>query len=504
MPEAVLPALALPRWQARGLAFGAGALAALAQAPLLWVPTLVAGLAGAIWLWSRASTPREAVWIGWAFGAGHFAIALLWIVEPFLVEPDRHGWMAPFALVLLAGGLALFWALAFGVARWLAPQGGWRGMLALTGAFAATELLRAYVFTGFPWAMLVHGLVDSRAGQGAALIGTHGLTLLLVALVAGPVLLRRPGWLGVPLVLLVWPLPPQGTPPAPDAAVVRLVQPNATQALKWDPEMARVFYQRQISFSAAGSAAGDASGDAWPDLIVWPETAVPVMLDEAADLLAQIGDAAGAPVFLGIQRYQGWQIFNSAVLIGPDGVPQAIYDKHHLVPFGEYVPFGDLMARFGIYGFAASEGRGYSAGPGPALIDLGPRLGRALPLICYEAVFAQDVLGAPERPDLLIAITNDAWFGEISGPYQHLVQARFRAIEQGLPMVRVANTGVSAMIDAEGRVTAQVALNTAGWVDAALPPARTITPYARLGDAPPAFVSLLLLLGAFARRRRLT
>ncbi len=500
MPEAVP---ALRTWPARGLAFGAGAVAALGQAPLLWSPAIILGLAAAIWLWACAETVRGAAWIGWAFGAGHFAVALVWIVEPFLIEPDRHGWMAPFALIFLAGGLALFWALAFGVARWLALTGA-RAALALVGAYAAVELLRAYVFTGFPWAMLVHGLIEGRAAQSAAVIGPHGLTLGLVLLVAVPVLLRRPVGLILPLALVIWPLSPQGVAPAPDAPLIRLVQPNATQALKWDPEMARVFYQRQISFSAAGTAAGTATGDARPALVVWPETAIPVWLDDAGDLLAQIGSAAAAPVLLGIQRYAGEKIYNSAVLIGPDGAQRALYDKHHLVPFGEYVPFGNLMARFGIYGFAANDGQGFSAGPGPALIDLGPGLGRALPLICYEAVFPQDVNGAPERPNLLIALTNDAWFGEISGPYQHLVQARFRAIEQGLPMVRVANTGVSAMIDAEGRVTASVALNTAGWVDAPLPPARAITPYARFGDGPAAIVALLLLAGLIVTRRRLT
>ena len=207
---------------------------------------------------------------------------------------------------------------------------------------------------------------------------------------------------------------------------------------------------------------------------------------------------------LGIQRYEGMRLMNSAVLIGPDGKPRALYDKHHLVPFGEYVPFGDYMARFGIYGFAASEGQGYSGGPGPALMDFGPRLGMGLPLICYEAVFAHDVNAAPTRPDFLVQITNDGWFGEISGPYQHLVQARFRAIEQGLPMVRVANTGVSAVIDAEGRVTAEIALNTAGWIDAPLPAAKPKTLYARTGDAPVAFLILFSLISSFVLRRRLT
>jgi len=261
-----------------------------------------------------------------------------------------------------------------------------------------------------------------------------------------------------------------------------------------------VFYDRQIRFSAEGRAANLPR----PDLVIWPETAVPILLEDAGPMLAQIGAAVGAPVLLGIQRFEGMRLMNSALVIGPDGAQRGLYDKHHLVPFGEYVPFGDLMAKFGIYGFAASEGQGYSAGPGPLLLDLGPKIGRALPLICYEAVFPQDVNAAPERPDLLVQITNDGWFGEISGPYQHLVQARFRAIEQGLPMVRVANTGVSAMIDPQGRVTAEIGLNTAGWVDAALSEPKGPTLYGRTGDWAIAAVVLLLLSAMFLRGRRLT
>jgi apolipoprotein N-acyltransferase len=486
-----------------GLAGIAGALAALGQAPLIWVPALFAGLALAIWLWASAEHPKKAALIGWAFGVGHFAVALLWIVEPFMIEPEIYGWMAPFALVFMAAGLALFWGGAFALAQWIAPRNGAVPALVLASSLAGAELLRAYVFTGFPWAMPVHGLIGGWMAQTTALWGVHGLQWLLMSLVA-LLVLTRSGLLKAlcvaSLALFLVPLPASTEKPGVDAPVVRLIQPNATQKLKWDPEMARTFFDRQVRFSAEGSA----SGRQRPDLIVWPETAVPILLEDADEMLAYIGHAAGAPVLLGIQRYEGMRLMNSAVLLGPDGKQRALYDKHHLVPFGEYVPFGDFMARFGIYGFAASEGQGYSGGPGPALMDFGPHLGMGLPLICYEAVFAQDVNAAPARPDFLVQITNDGWFGEISGPYQHLVQARFRAIEQGLPMVRVANTGVSAMIDAEGRVTAEIALNTAGWIDAPLPAAKPETLYARIGDAPVAFLILFSLISALGLRRRLT
>jgi len=171
------------------------------------------------------------------------------------------------------------------------------------------------------------------------------------------------------------------------------------------------------------------------------------------------------------------------------------------VPFGEYMPLGDLLARFGIYGLAASHGHGYSAGPGAQVLDLGA-IGRALPLICYEAVFAHDVNAAPERPNVILHLTNDAWFGTGAGPQQHLAQARMRAIEQGLPVARAANTGISAMIDGWGRITASLPLNTAGYLDAALPAPRAPTLYSRSGDLPFALLLLGGLCGAVLRARK--
>jgi len=197
---------------------------------------------------------------------------------------------------------------------------------------------------------------------------------------------------------------------------------------------------------------------------------------------------------LGIQRLEDEAFYNSLALVGQGAEVLQVYDKHHLVPFGEYMPLKPLFRRLNFSGLAARAEGGYSAGPGPQLVDLGAGLGRALPLICYEAVFPQDVNGYAERPDLLLQITNDAWFGEASGPYQHLAQARIRAIEQGLPLLRAANTGVSAVIDGAGRVLVSLPLGEAGHLDALLPPPLRVTPYSRTGDLPA--LALLLLLGA--------
>lgn len=480
-----------------------GMVAASGQAPLNLWPLALVGFGVLFALFRMTSGWRRAAWIGWAAGTGYFLPALSWIVEPFLVDIARHGWMAPFAILFMAGGLALFWALAFGVARALGGRA-----LAWIVALAGAELLRSYIFTGFPWALVGHVLIASPFLQVAAFAGPAGLSLLALAMGVSLWRILTPDrWKTLPVIALyaavfAWGQHETGRPlPAGDTPLVRLVQPNAPQHEKWDPQKAPVFFNRQLSFTAAPNGAR-------PDLIVWPETAVPVWLNQAEDALAAVADAAGGvPVVLGIQRYDDMRIFNSAVRIDADGQVGALYDKHHLVPFGEYMPLGDALAQWGIHGLASSEGRGYSPGPGARLMDL-PGIGHALPLICYEAVFPQDVAAAPARPRLLLQITNDAWFGRVSGPYQHLAQARLRAVEQGLPMVRVANTGVSAMIGPRGVVTAQVPLGQAGFVDTALPVALPPTPYARTGDAPLAVLIVVVLAGlglsaAMSRRTKL-
>ncbi|WP_010138670.1 apolipoprotein N-acyltransferase, partial [Oceanicola sp. S124] len=203
--------------------------------------------------------------------------------------------------------------------------------------------------------------------------------------------------------------------------------------------------------------------------------------------------AQGSALAVGIQRREGARYYNSLAVLDTSGAVHDVYDKHHLVPFGEYLPLGDQLARLGIRAFAAQEGFGYSAGPGADLLQI-PGIGATLPLICYEAIFPRDIRAAPSRPDLLLQVTNDAWFGSLSGPYQHLAQARLRAVENGLPMIRVANTGVSALISADGAVLDSLALNTQGTLDVALPPPSAPTPYSRSGDLPALLLALLLLL----------
>ncbi len=450
-----------------------GGVIALGQAPvsLPWLVFLAVPLL--IWRLSGATGIRNAFMVGWLAGLGYFGLSLFWIVEPFLVDLKRHGWMAPFALTLMAGGMALFWGAATGLASRAAGPG--RG-LALACSLCAMEYLRGQLFTGFPWAMIAYVWMDTPLSQTLAIIGPHGLTLLTLLICAGlamwrivPVIVSVSAT-GVALVFGSYQLGLE-VPLRDKPLVVRLVQPNAPQHLKWQPDMIPVFYQRQIDATGAGLP---------PDLVIWPETAVPFLLHERPDLQRDVATAArGAPVILGIRRRDelGW--YNSLAVLGVDGEVTAQYDKSHLVPFGEYIPFAEYLAGLGIQ--ALATGSGFQAGGGLEVVSAA-NVPAFVPLICYEAIFPAEVNGLAGRPEWLVQVTNDAWFGSITGPYQHLDQARARAIEQGLPLARAANTGVSAMIDPRGQITASLGLDTGGHIDADLPAALPATIYSRFGD----------------------
>lgn len=462
-------------------AFALGVLAASGQAPLNAWYLAVPGLAGLIWLIARRP---GSVWLPWFGGAGYFCAALSWIVQPFLIDAAKDGWMAPFALPIMGFGLALFWVAAAWASTMFRPRA-----MGFALCLTVAELARGYVLTGFPWALVGHIWIETPVAQLAALIGPSGLTLLTLC-VAALLSTGKPAAIVSALATTIacwgfglWTLAQPD--PEPREAILRLVQPNAQQQAKWDPDLANLFFNRLLTSTAVQPT---------PDLVIWPETSLPYLLDlhpEIADMIAEAGH--GAPVAIGMQRIEGDRAWNNLTVIGPDGTRAQSYDKHHLVPFGEYIPFGDALFQWAnISAFASAAGNGYSAGPGPKLLDFRGKLGRALPLICYEAVFPQDLRGT-ERPDWLLQITNDAWFGTLAGPFQHAAQSRLRAIEQGLPLVRVGNTGVTAVYDARGRVTASLPFGTAGYLDTALPGALPATTYARFGEIP-----VLVLLAGLA------
>ena len=480
------------------MAFSAGAALALVQAPWSFPLAFFFAIPVLFRLHAGAVSPRRAALIGWTAGLAYFGLTLSWLVEPFLVDAATQGWMAPFALFFMSAGLALFWALAFGLARRGSP-------VAFAVFWTLLELARSYLFTGFPWALIGYGWADTPVMQAISVIGVPGLgflTILLAVLLAQVV---RRDWrnavAGAVVLAVLWgfgayrlsqPVPERATPFS-----VRVVQPNAAQELKWLPEFMPVFFERQLSLTA-----GD--GGPQPDLVIWPEAAVPFIPSARPDLLQRMAlEARGARIVFGARRVDaGNNWYNSLYLLDPLGNIAAEYDKRHLVPFGEYFPASGLVAKLGIDALTGLTGTGFTAGEGALMVDSGP-VPPFLPLICYEAIFAQDVPLSGPRPEWLLQITNDAWFGKFSGPYQHLVQARARAIEQGLPLVRSANTGVSTATDPFGRILAAIPLGQSGSIDVSLPAPLPRPLYSRTGDWPVFGILLLLALWQlFGRKRR--
>lgn len=487
-----------PWWLRAILPLFLGAIVALGHEA--WRPAILAVAVGLILSFLMVpKTRRAAAWFGWLLGLGYFGVTLRWLVDPFLVDPVRHGWMAPFAILFMAGGLALFWALAFWGARWIA-RGSPVVMLWLPLTLAAAELARGHVFSGFPWGLLSYTLIGSVADVWFAWVGPYGLTVLLVGVLGVTAYCLHSGW------TLIWPalvgvlfatLGLQAiTPTAPTpstASTVRLIQPNAPQHLKWDREWAGVFFQRALEQTGAGDP---------PDVVIWPETSVPTLLDFAGPFLEDMSLAArGAPVVAGIQRRDGdGNYFNAAIVLEGPTTVTAIADKSHLVPFGEYIPAAHLLRPLGL-GTLVDQVAGFRAGTGDGLVEVAG-LGLARVLICYEGIFPEEIQRGEARPDVIMILTNDAWFGAGAGPRQHLVQARARAIEQGLPVVRSANTGISAVIDARGAVLASLPLNEAGYLDAQVPGVLPPTLYVRIGDWPLLVLLVLCIAGGVASRLR--
>ncbi len=480
------------------LALAAGVATALGQAPWSLWPVAIMGLSVICWLILKAPNWANAAWIGWLSGTSYFAVALFWIVEPFLVDIARHGWMAPFALLFMSSGLALLWALAMGISGVFKPL--FLRSIAVVVLLTLSEMLRSILFTGFPWALIGYIWSEHPILQLAAYVGPYGLVAFsliisvlfavsvlkksLLAVLSGAVIFGA-AWGNGHLTL-------NSADGVTTEKTVRMVQPNAAQHLKWQAEMIPQFFNAQLEMTAGAKEAG-------VNLVIWPETSVGYRLNSTPEALEWIKQTAGGvPVVFGGNSFLDGKVRNTMAFMGPDGTVDDWYYKHHLVPFGEYIPGGELLRGWGIRGLAAQDGAGYAAGDGPQLIDIAG-IGSVLPLICYEMIFPRH-LRTETRPELILQITNDAWFGKISGPYQHLAQAKFRAVEQGLPLVRVANTGVSAMIDPLGRVTAQIPVGEAGFLDAAIPSRKSPTLYSKTGDTPLLLFLFMVLAGLFVAR----
>jgi apolipoprotein N-acyltransferase len=514
-------------WRRAAIAFAAGAVSVLALAPVNAWPVLFVTFPVLVWLIDGASAGRlggvmSAAVSGWWFGFGYFVAGLYWLGFAFLVDAKTFAWLLPFAVVGLPAGLAFFTAAAFGLARVLWIRGPLR-ILALALALTASEWLRGHVLTGFPWNTFGYALTGPLVlAQASALVGLWGLTFFAVYLFASPAVLAdersdtaRP-WvtLLLPLALLgatavygavrLSQSPTQFVP----GVKLRIMQPNLTQDEKFNYGAKQQVMARYLALSDRATGPGN-SGVRDVTHLIWPESAFPFFLAREPDAMAQIANLLppGTVLIVGAARAASpaptpgmIHAYNSIYVIDHDGAILSVYDKLHLVPFGEYLPFQDFLESHGLMALTKVRG-GYIPGTVRKPIAV-PRAPPFLPLICYEIVFPGDAVPAGERPAWLVNLTNDGWFGQSSGPYQHLQQARVRAIEEGLPLVRAANTGVSAVIDPLGRIVRALPLGTEGVLDAPLPRPVEPTLYVRFRD----YSAGLMMLAAAAvllwRRRR--
>ena len=519
-----------------GVGVAAGAVSILAMAPFHVSPILALTLPVLVWLLeggvarSATSAKLDRALIlggfvaGWGFGFGYHLVGLFWIGEAFLVEADVFAWLLPFAVTLLPAAMAIYWGVAAALAAVVWQRFGatrsplWRiAVLAL--ALALGEWSRGHMFTGFPWNVLGYALTHPLVlMQSAGLIGIYGLTIAIVLVFATPLVTLamakaapdRRDWrqaLAVPVAVMTG-LAAYGmirlapTPPALDGVRIRIVQPSIPQRQKWRSELQRRFFEEHLALS--GAVAPATTGDDFTGIthILWPEAAMPFGPLRSPEALGKIANRIPDTITLiaGALR-SGDQIppgrdrplaYNSLLAFGPGASLVALYDKIHLVPYGEYLPYQQTLEWIGLEQLSRMRG-GFSAGPVPRPAVPISGLPPAGVLICYEAIFPAAVVQGGVRPGLLINITNDGWFGNTTGPRQHYHQSRVRAVEEGISLIRAANNGISGLVDPYGRVIGRLDLDVRATLDLAIPRATSPPLYARLGDA---LFLMMLVAGA--------
>ncbi len=476
-------------WRAYALSAFLGLLAAGALPPLTLVPLLFVAIPGLLWLIGQAPGWRSAAARGLVFGLVHHMAGLYWVTNAILVMAAEFWWAVPIAVPLLALVLAVFIAVPCGLAR-LVPA-GWPRLLILSGAWVLADLSRQFILSGFPWNLLatvweMPGELGVVFIQPAAWVGAHGLTLMTLLLTGSVTLKLRLRLAGLAFFLL-WAASgllrlQTAVPPINLTAVI--VQGNISEDDHRDhgrdPAWAARIFDSELGLTRQGMHEAGTG----PKIVIWPETASPYALTQDPPARLAMADAANPALMTlsGTERFESATVaHNSLVAVAPDGSVAAVYDKAHLVPYGEYFPS---------YAHFMLGEQGFVPGPGIRTLHM-PGLPAIGPLICYEAIFPSQVVDEADRPDLLVNITNDAWFGNSAGPRQHFAAARLRTVEEGLPMLRAANTGISAVIDAQGRVTARLGLNRKGVLVAAVPGKLPPPLAARLGLADALTLSLL-------------
>ena len=495
-------------------AFLAGAVSAFAFQPVGWWPLLLIAFAVLCELLDRNKSLWRSLFMGWAFGLGQFVIGLNWIATSFTYQANMPAWLGWVAVVLLSLYLAVYPAIAAGAAWWFGRNDRVVMVTVLGGAWAITEWLRSVVFTGFPWNPAAAALAPTPLVTITALIGTYGLSGLVVLLSGAVWLEYYKKWLPLVVILgttvLLWLLPTSAVPPDPlTIRNVRIVQPNIGQEDKWRPGFDDEAARRLATLSGTPTAE--------PRLLLWPEAAITEPVEDQRTPyqgLAQFERTRAASILgpndvlltggLAVESRDGVHVdraSNSIYALGPGGRIIGRYDKAHLVPYGEYLPMRPLLSTIGLSRLAPGD-LDFTPGPGPRTIYVGGEWGKIGFDLCYEIIFSGHVVDERNRPEFIFNPSNDAWFGSW-GPPQHLAQARLRAAEEGLPVLRATPTGISAVIDARGNVVKHIGWRQAGAIDAVLPPAANAPPpFARFGNAIPLLLSLLLIAGGIVLGRK--
>ncbi len=515
----VLPNMCLLAWgwQRGVICVICGAMSALALPPFGFAPVLLLTFPCLVWLLDGAIDPGKGRWLrrarsgfalGWLFGFGYFLAGLWWIGSAFLVEAERFAWLLPFAVLVMPAGLALFIALGTALAAILWSDRFFRVPL-LAACLTLSDWTRGHVFTGFPWNAFGYGIADYPAlSQVASVTGLYGMTFLVVSVSCAPALLADPKpfqnrilAVSTALAVLVMSFVFGGYRLSADTTRfedlnIRIVQPAIDQKDKWRPELRQEIFQTFLDMSEAPLGGNASVGS--PRLVVWPESAVPFLLTQEPGALTSIGKVLGDndQLVTGAVRSEGGLhgplYFNSVYTIKSSGTVAGVYDKVRLVPFGEYLPMKSLIERLGITIFTMA-GLGFEPGYQQRVLSA-PKGYNFIPLVCYEAIFPARYNGGTNSVSFLLNVTNDAWFGFTPGPYQHFLQARLRAVETGLPMIRAANTGVSAVIDGKGRVVEELKIFEKGVIDSKLPARLGNTLYAIYGDIPTIFISIFIVV----------
>ncbi|MDE8348697.1 MAG: apolipoprotein N-acyltransferase [Acidocella sp.] len=466
-------------------AFLWGLASALALPPVHLLPVLLFSIPAFLRLIGEARNPKQLALIAWLFGFGLNLAGLYWITEPILTEVDTFWWLVPFADPLLAFAVAFYSIIPAMAAYYTRP--GLGRLLVLAGAWVVSDIIRQFAFSGFPWNLwgtdwAVPGSFGDVFIQLASLVGVHGLTLATILLAGMPMFGKR-GLAAAALGLSAWGgfgIAHLSTKLVPTGVTLAMLQPDFPVPGSYERSALLARWQRLESMSAAALHAG-------AQAVIWPEAASPWYLQSDTEARAQLASVTGTvPILAGSIRMAGPDDYrNSLVVTDGPGPAVAYYDKWKLVPFGEYTPAWIPVK--------ITPGGGFTPGNGPATLDIAglPPVG---PLICYEAIFTGQIVDKAHRPAWLVNVTDDAWFGDSAGPRQHFADARLRAVEEGLPLARDANSGISAMIDPFGRVTASMGLNRNGVLVAPLPGALPPTIYAWFGLKIPIMLSALLII----------